>query len=227
MAKREIPKFAGKVREHVGSRFAARERKAGRLPVVIYGHNQAPVFVTADHKELTTLLHKHAHLVQVDVGGIIETCIVKELQWDYLSTTILHVDLARVDLNQKVRISVALEFYGEAIGLKAGSSFLDHPLNEVEVECVATDIPGSIRVDVSNLNVGEEITVKDIKLPEGVKAVTSADHVVAAVRVILEEKTVEGAAGGAEPEVIGKKPEDGAAPAAGDKKAAPAGDKKK
>lgn len=224
MAKREIPKFVGKVREHVGSRFAARERKAGRLPVVIYGHNQAPVFVTADHKELTHLLHQHAHLVQVDVNGSIETCIVKELQWDYLSTTIIHVDLARVDLNQKVRVSVVLEFFGEAIGLKAGSSFLDHPLNELEVECVATDIPGSIRVDVSNLNVEEEITVKDIKLPEGVKAVTSADAVVAAVRVILEEKAADGA-GTAEPEVIGKKAEDGAAPAAGDKK--PAGDAKK
>lgn len=226
MAKREIPKFVGQLRDHVGSRVAARERKAGRLPVVIYGHNQPAVFITADKKELTHLLHQHAHLVQVDVKGSIETCIVKELQWDYLGSNIIHVDLARVDLNQKVRVTVGLDFFGEAIGLKDGGTFLDHPHNEIEVECVATDIPGSIRVDVTNLKSEEEITVKQIVLPEGVKAVGNVDAVVAAIRVIMEEKAVEGA-GGAEPEVIGKKPEDGAPAAAGDKKAAPAGDKKK
>jgi large subunit ribosomal protein L25 len=220
MAKREIPKFVGQVRDHVGSRVAARERKAGRLPVVIYGHNQPAVFITADKKELTGILHKHAHLVQVDVKGAIETCIVKELQWDHLGSNIIHVDLARVDLNQKVRVVVGLDFFGEAVGLKDGGTFLDHPHNEIEVECVATEIPSSIRVDVTNLKSEEEITVKQIVLPEGVKAVSNADFVVAAIRVILEEKAVEGA-GGAEPEVIGKKAEDGAAaPAAGDKKAA-------
>ncbi len=214
MAKREIPKFVGQVREHVGSRVAARERKAGRLPLVIYGHNQPAVFITADKKELTLLLRKHAHLVQVDVKGTIETCIVKELQWDYLGTDVIHVDLARVDLTQKVRVVIGLDFFGEAIGLKAGGTFLDHPHNEIEVECLATDIPASIRVDVTNLASEEEITIKQIVLPEGVKAVGNPDAVVAAIRVILEEKAAEGA--GAEPEVIGKKAEDGAAaPAAG------------
>src|SRR5690606_6409047 len=100
-----------------------------------------------------------------------------------------------------------------APGLKGGGTFMEHTLNAIEVECVATDIPDSIRVDVSELNVGGEITVGQIKLPEGVKTTLDANQVVAAIREIIEEKLPEAPAGGAEPEVIGKKV-DPAAPAA-------------
>lgn len=227
MAKREIPQLKVASRERLGKRYSMRLRKDGRLPAVVYGHGQDPVHVSADAKEVRTLLHANTHLLNVVLDARTEPCLIKDVQWDHLGSDIVHVDLARVDLTEKVRVEVAIELVGEAIGLKETGTILEHFLNELEIECLATDIPENIKVDVSELKVDEEITVGQVKLPEGVTTTADADTVIAAVHVLAEETEPVAAEGAtAEPEVIGKKAEEGAegeaAPAAGGK----GGDKK-
>ncbi len=218
MATNQIPRLEAQPRTSMGSRNALRIRKAGQLPAVIYGHKQAPVHVTVDKKAFIELAHRNVHLLEVAVGSATEPCLIKELQWDYLGSNVIHVDLARVDLTEKVTLEVEIELVGDPVGTKQAGAFLQQFHNVIEIECLATQIPELIKVDVSHLNVDEHLEVKDIKLPEGVTAVTDGDVAIAGVVIaVAEEEPAAGAAG--EPEVIGKKPEEGeAAPAAGAKK---------
>lgn len=206
MATRTIPRIDVQIREQVGGKTAAHLRKQGMLPAVIYGHKKDPVHVSVNHRELSDLLHQHTHLLEVDIASSIEPCLVKEIQWDHLGTTIIHVDLARVDLTESVTVSVGLELVGEAIGLKEAGTILQHPMSEIEVTCLASDIPNSIRVDVRELNVDDAITAGQLKLPPGVALAGNADAIVATVKTLAiaeeEEEAVE--AGGDEPEVISR-----------------------
>lgn len=215
MAKKEIPKVPVQNRERLGSRYSARLRKGGRLPAVIYGHGQETLSVSIDNGQFVDLIESHTRLIEVQVDSKSEPCLVKEVQWDHLGSTIVHVDLARVDLTERISVEVEIELTGEAIGLEESGAILEQPLTSIEVECLATEIPDSIKVDVSNLKVDEAITVGDIKLPEGVTTDADADTIVAAISIVEEEAAPEAPAEATEqPEVIGKKPEEGAEAAA-------------
>ena len=221
MAKREIPKLQVAPRPRLGKRYSLRLRKEGKLPAVIYGHKQDPVHVALDRKAMTDLLHRNTHLLEVALDAHTEPCLVKDVQWDHLGAHVIHVDLARVDLTERVKVDVSVELTGEAVGLKEAGTLLEQYLAEIEVECLATDIPDAIKADVSHLGVEDSLLVKDIKLPEGVSTTASPEAIVAAVHTIKEEVEPVAAAEGtaAEPEVIGKKAEEGAegeaAPASG------------
>lgn len=223
MAKKEIPKLTVENRPNLGSRYSARLRKTGKLPAVIYGHHQAPVHVSVNGGEIHDLLHKNTHLLEVVVDSKSEPCLVRDVQWNHLGSQILHVDLARVDLTERVTVEIEIELIGDAIGLKEPGAFLEQQMTSLEIQCLATEIPDNLKVDVSGLKVDEAVTVAQIKLPEGVTTKEDVDAIVAAIHIIAEE-VVEVAAGdgAAEPEVIGKKLEEGAdaaaAPAAGAKK---------
>ncbi|MCC6581785.1 MAG: 50S ribosomal protein L25 [Phycisphaeraceae bacterium] len=209
MATNTIPSVQAEKRDRLGSRYAARQRKLGRLPGVIYGHQKDPLHVSMDREEVVHILHARAHLMEVVVDAKSEPCLVKSVQWDHLGSKIIHIDLARVDLTERVRVHVDLEFTGEAIGLKQAGAILEHPLNSLEIECLATQIPQSVIVDVHNLDVDQFLTVKELVLPEGVKAIAGPDTIVVAVHVVSEEPeptaaVAEGATAGTEPEVIGR-----------------------
>jgi large subunit ribosomal protein L25 len=237
MATPSIPRVDVEPRQHLGSRYASRLRRAGRLPAVIYGHGQPTVHVALDRQRVTDLVHRHAHLLEVVLDGKPEPVLIKDVQWDALGSFIIHLDLTRVDLNERVRVEVRLVFTGEAVGLKEEGAIQERPVARVGVECLATQIPDQIKADVAHLGVGDTLTVRDLKLPEGVTATMHPDTVLASITIMAEEVVevvpVEGAA--AEPEVIGKKLEEGeegaaaeGAPAAGEKKAAaPAAAEKK
>lgn len=215
MATNQIPRLAAEPRTLMGTRNTLRIRKSGKLPAVIYGHKQEPLHVTVDKKEFIELAHRNVHLLEVSVGSSTEPCLIKDMQWDHLGSNVIHVDLARVDLTEKVTLEVEIVLVGEPVGIKEAGAFLQQFHNEIEIECLATQIPENIKVDVSHLKVDEHIEVKDIKLPEGVTAITDGDLAIAGVVIsVAEEESA--TAGGAEPEVIGKKLEDGeATPAAG------------
>ena len=143
------------------------------------------------------------------MDATIEPCLIKDVQWDHLGSNILHADLARVDLTESVTVNVDLELTGEAVGLKEAGAILENPVTELEVQCQAGNIPASIKIDVTNLNIGDTIMVADIQLPEGVVAADDPETVIATMRVLaeeVEEEPVEATEG--EPEVIGKKPEE-------------------
>ena len=209
MATQQIPQIQGKIRNELGSRPAAQARKIGRMPAVIYGHKQDPTHVSFDEKEVTDLLHQHAHLIEVTVGSKKEPCLVKDVQWDHLGSQIQHVDLARVDLTERVTVEVDLALAGDPIGLKESGAFLQHSLDQIQVTCLASQIPDQIKVDISGLEAGHSLALTDLKLPEGVTAVGDPDTVIASIQIVTEEVEAEeeAPAGGAEPEVIGKKEE--------------------
>ncbi len=207
MTTTDIPRIQSQTRQQLGSRDAGKLREAGRLPAVIYGHKQDPEHLSLDRKEITNLLHHNAHLIEVETGSKTEPCLIKDVQWDHLGSQIIHVDLTRVDLTERVTLDVEIELTGEAVGLKEAGAYLEHPVTQLSIQCLASQIPESIKVDVSELGVGESIAVADLKLPEGVTVEDAPESVVAVIHKAAEEEEPEEitATGEAEPELIRKK----------------------
>ncbi len=203
------PKIKAEVRERTGTRYAARTRAQGKLPAVIYGHKKDPVHIAVDAKELTELLHHNAHLIDVDVAGKSEPCLVKDIQWDYLGRDLIHVDLARVNLSEEVEVEIEIELAGQAAGLKEVGALLEQSSNTIQVKCRADAIPEKLTHDVSEMTIGDSLLVSGLTMPAGVTAVSDPDTLVAHLSVtkiqVEEEETVEGEE---QPEVIGGKPED-------------------
>jgi large subunit ribosomal protein L25 len=217
MAKQSI-QLKAEPRSALGSRANKRLRDSGFVPAVVYGHKEAVVPVTLPKKEISTHLAKGAHVFDLTLSGKSEKVLVKDVQFDHLGIEVLHVDFARVSLDERVEVTVPLELKGTPKG-EADGGVLQQIVAELEIECVVTDIPDVITHNVSEMAIDDVVHIKDLKLPAGAKAMQDADLIVAMVKVI-EEDAATGAAEGetAEPEVIGRKPEDGEA-AEGDAKA--------
>ncbi|MFT3785771.1 MAG: 50S ribosomal protein L25 [Tepidisphaeraceae bacterium] len=207
-------------REKLGTRATRRFRQAGKLPAVVYGHQQANVNVAVEAKPFRESLAKGAHLFELSLDGKAEPCLVKDVEYDHLGTNIIHVDFARVDLNERVTVTVAIELKGDAPGEKEGG-VTQQVLNEIEVECLVTEIPSAIVYNIGNLKLDESVHVKDLTLPAGVTTEADPELIVAVCHAVKEE-VVETPAAEGEPEVIGKPAEGEAAAAA----AAPAAEKK-
>ncbi len=206
MATQQMPKVQGHVRDRVGTRHALRLRQQGRMPAVIYGHQESPLPIWLELSEIDHLLHAHTHLLEVAIDNKAQPCLIKDVQWDHLGSHIIHVDLARVDLTEKVTVTVELDFTGDPIGLKESGAFLEHARTQIKIRCLATQIPDKIRVDLSNLGVGQFLAVKDLQLPQGVSAAEDPETILAAIHVaVAEEVAPAPAAAVTEPEVIGKK----------------------
>lgn len=204
-------------RNELGSRANKRLRDAGKLPGVIYGHKQDVITVTLPRKEVATHIHHGAHLFALAVGGKTETVLVKEVQYDHLGIELIHIDFARVDLNEKVTLTVPLELKGTPKG-EADGGVLQQVLAEIEVECVVTDIPDIIRYNISEMALNSVLHVKELIMPPNVRTTNNPEQIVATVREIVEQAAAPAAEGeAAEPEVIGRKAEEpaaeGAAPA--------------
>ncbi len=207
----DIPTLETTARDKTGSRYSARLREAGQIPAVVYGHKQDPVHVAVDAQVITGLLHENTQLVNAQVAGKTEPCLIKDIQWDYLGDHIIHVDLARVDLSEEVEVEVELELTGDPKSLQEAGAVLDHPLSTVTVKCRADAIPERLIHDISELTTDAPITVADLTLPAGVVAVTDPETIIAQVQImaeIEEEEAVEAEAAEGEPEVIGAKKED-------------------
>jgi large subunit ribosomal protein L25 len=192
-------------REGKGSRLAIKLRKTGRVPGVVYGHKQAAVSVALDHKPLLEAVRHGVRVVEIKSDAGVENAQIVEVQWDHLGKEILHVDFKRVDKDERIHVHVPIELKGIAPGTNAGG-VLDNPLHTLHVECLALAVPESIKVNISELQVGQAIHVKELKLPDNVKALDDADAVV--VHVILksdEPAPAPGEGTSAEPEVITKK----------------------
>jgi large subunit ribosomal protein L25 len=177
-------------RGQTGSKAAAAVRRKGRIPAIVYGHKEEPVAISLDtHDFIEGLRHGH-RLLDVAIGGKAEKMIIKDLQYDHLGRTILHADLIRVDVTERIKVDVSLELKGVPKGTQEGGVLEAH-MDHVEVECLAIDIPESIIVSVKDLDVGQSIFARDVKLPEGVKLMSLPDVIVATCRVLAEAKTTE------------------------------------
>jgi len=212
----ETPTLIAERRERTGSRYAKRLRRAGRLPAVIYGHQEDPVAVSVDQKETIDALRKGSHIVTVDIGGKGETCLVKDLQFGYLGDDVIHVDFTRVNLDEEVTVNVHLHFTGEPEAAKQPGAVLTTDLTELEIVCKASDIPHEIVVDLGQME--QSITVGEVQLPPGTRTDFEPDTPVAHIDWIAEEAAGEEVevVGEEEPEIITEAAgeEEGAAPAA-------------
>jgi len=178
------------------------------LPAVVYGHNEPVETVSLEEHEVEDALARGARTLEVTIGGKAQRCLIKEVQYGHLGIAPIHIDLARVDIDERVRVTVGIELRGVPKGVSEGG-VLDRHLAEVEVECLVTDIPQTLHPIVADLDIGDSLLVKDLPLPDGVVAVTDGEERVAIVRalaVVEEEPEVEeeGEEKTAEPERIGR-----------------------
>jgi len=220
---KETPVLKAQRRDRLGTRYARRLRLAGRLPAVIYGHKIDPLAVSLDEKEVLTTLKHGVHVLNVAVdGGSTETCLVKELQFGFLGDNVVHVDLARVDLDEEVEVKVHMNFVGQPESARKPGAVMVHDMTEIEIRCKVRDIPGEIRVDLANM--GDDFHAKDVKLPAGLALVTPPETMVSHVEIVKEEvaATPEAATteSAAEPEVLtARKDKEGEGAAEGKEKA--------
>ena len=222
----QAPQIQASKREQLGSRANKRLRDAGHLPGVVYGHKEAIIPVTLPKKEVVNHLRHGAHLFDLAIDGKSEKVLVKEVQYDHLGLEVIHVDFARVSLDEKVEVTVPLELKGTPKGEEEGA-VLQQIVNELELECLVTDIPDKIVANVTEMVKDSVLHIKELKLPPGVRCLQDEDLIVATVKEIEEEVAPEAAAeGSAEPEVIGRKKEEGEEGAEGAAAAAPAAEKK-
>lgn len=202
-----IPKLEAESRDRTGTRYAARLRSNGRLPAVIYGHKRDPIHVSLGLSSLVEIIHGHHQLVEVVMAGQSESCLIKDLQWDYMGDQVIHVDLARVDLAEQVTVEVEIELVGEPIALQEIGAILTHPQTTVEVQCRADSIPDKIQHDIEELGIGEAVTAGGLNLPQDVVLSSDVDTMIAQISIVQEMPEEEEAAettAGEEPEVIGK-----------------------
>jgi len=189
-------------REETGKEAAKRMRHEGRIPAVLYGHGFDTRLLSLDERTFKTLLRHGLHgLLNLKVEGAkgdAHTVVVKEIQRDPIKDHILHVDFQKIRGDEELHAEVALQFVGEPAGVKAGG-ILQHNLYEVSVQCLPKDLPEFIEVDISGLELKENLRVSDLVTIEGVKYTNSPEEIVAAVapkrvkeEVAVEEELIEG-----------------------------------
>jgi len=180
------------IREQTGSKAAVRLRKKGRIPAIIYGHKKQPLAISLDAHDFTEGLHHGHRLMDIKVGKSTEKMIVKDIQYDHLGRNLIHVDLMRVNIAEKIKVTVPVELKGTATakGTHEGGIIEGHA-DHLEVECRATDIPEAIVVSVKDIGVGDALHAKDIELPDGVKLVSSPDTLFVTCHLVAAAKTTE------------------------------------
>jgi len=228
------------VRNETGSGKAKAIRRGEFVPAIVYGSKKAPTAVKVSRKIYERIRRAHhgeniifrVNIFEGDKKLLDYSAIVKEEQHHPVSDQILHIDFNRISLTEKITVKVSIQAQGEAIGVKRDSGSLEHVLWELDIICLPTQIPNHLDVDVSKLEIGDSIHVKDIKLPEGVTTKHDPESMVLTVVPPMKEETPVEGAPVAELEVIKEKKEpaagdkkEGAAPTAAEKK--PADDKKK
>lgn len=189
-----------------GTRVADKLRKQGKVPGIVYGHKQPNVQVSVNAEELDRAIRvQHARVLDLVLDGQSETVLIRELQWDYLGKTMMHVDFERKSRTESVRVTVPVELRNAPKA--TGGGVLDQPLHTLHIECPLGSIPDAIRIDITNLTLGAPIHVRELSLPEGVKVIEAPEAVVVQLKLPGIEAVAAAPAavpGAAEPEVIKK-----------------------
>jgi large subunit ribosomal protein L25 len=212
----------GKIREERGKNAARRTRLTGQVPAILYGGRKDSVALSVNGKQLSRILRSesgHNTIFTVQVAGANEErAILKDWQVDPVSGKLLHVDLLRIAMDVRMRVKIPVHTFGEPQGVKMQGGVFETVTREVEVECLPTDIPEEIKVDVSEMLIGKQLRAGDLPLdPNKVKLVTDPQRVIAHVVMLKKEEepapeaAVAAETAPAEPEVIkkGKKEEEG------------------
>jgi large subunit ribosomal protein L25 len=198
-----------------GKNEARRLRASGRIPGVLYGAKKSTIAVSLDPKQITRILHSesgHNTIFDLQVGNEKARVMIVDWQHDPMHDTLLHIDLKRIAMDEKIRVKVPIHLIGEAEGVKTQGGILDQVLRELEVECLPGDIPSHIDADVTALVFGTVLRVSDLPHLGKVKFLTDEGQTVAHITSVKEEEVAPtpevaaeaAAAAPAEPEVIKK-----------------------
>lgn len=206
----ELQSLSASTRDAKGTGPARRARQSGLIPGVLYGGDAEPLMIQVELREFSRLIHgkggEHA-IVQLKIdnhpslGG---PALLKEVQHHPHRGHILHADFQRISLDERIETVVPIVLEGRAPGVAEGG-VLDHILRELEVECRALEVPESISVDVSGLNINDSILVEALAVPSNITVVTPSDYMVVVVHPPRVEQATEAEAEVSEPEVIGQK----------------------
>jgi len=197
----------------IGRNAVKKIKKEGLVPGVIYGSQAEPMALQVESRALTNVLARASSehvLVELEIADGSQStnrlALIQEVQHHPLKRQLLHVDFHAVSATEKIISEVPIEALGEALGVRTFGGLLEYSLRSLEVECFPQDLPDIVRVDVTNLNIGESFHVRDIPLPAGVEALTDGDlTVVSVVASRVGEEVVETAEAPAAPEVITEK----------------------
>ena len=162
------------LREETGKGAGRRLRATGRVPGILYGHAMQPIKLSVSGQDLLHLFHASggaSMVLDLKVDGKTHLAIPREVQRDHIHGRYIHIDFLAVRSDEKITLAVEVHAIGEAPGVKAGG-VIEHHLRDVEVECLPSDVPEGIQLDVSELEIGDMLRVSDIVPPEGVTVLT-------------------------------------------------------
>lgn len=212
----EQVELKAEIRKEIGKEAARLLRQQGLIPAVVYGAAAETINIKVGARDFEKALHTSAGenvLVNLKLAGAgrkaERTVIIKEIQYDPVKGDIYHLDFKHISLKEAIKVKVPVATKGESPGVKEGGS-IEQILWEVEVECLPTQIPEKIEVELSDLKIGDAVHVKELDFPEGVEVLNPPEDVVVSCvppKVVVEE-VVPAAEEVAEPEVIGKKKEE-------------------
>lgn len=182
MSTKPLFELNAQTREMFGSGASRRLRRLeDRVPAILYGASEPPLPISLAHNQLLRALENEAfysHILTINVDGIEQKAVLKDLQRHAYKPRILHIDLMRVSAKEKITLSVPLHFKGEteAPGIKEAGGVLTKLLNSVEVRCLPASLPEYLEVDVSLLGLDESILLSQLNLPEGVELTAAISH---------------------------------------------------
>ena len=178
-------------RKVFGSADSRRQRRDGKIPAVIYGHGE-PVGLLIDAHEFNTkfITVSESTIINLQLDGKNHDVLIRDYQEDAISGAITHVDFYEIERGKALRTNVGLHLTGAAVGIREGG-ILESFVHELEVECLPKDLPGSIDLDITDLELGHSLHVRDLNVPSGVEILNSPDQVICTIahkRAEVEEE---------------------------------------
>ncbi len=196
-------------REGRGKNDTGRLRRAGKVPMVIYGGGGEPVAVAANLSDVAAILRSesgHNTVFSLDIDGVgASDVIFQDRQIDPLRGRLVHADLRRLVKGEKMEMTVPVHIVGEAEGVRSEGGVLNVMLHEIKVLCDPTNTPDSIEVDVTNLKVGESIHVSEVSFPGNVEVHELPETVIATITIVRDEELEPQTESAGEPEVVDAK----------------------
>ena len=203
----DIASLTVESRTDLGSRAAAKLRKKGLVPAVVYGHGEPIAHICVPAIELERAIRiQHARTFRLAVNGKNDTVLIKELQFDYLGSTMIHVDFERKSLSERVQVTIPVELRNSPT--KTDGAALDQPLHTLRVECPLGTIPDAVRIDIAGLTLGNPVHVRDLPIAEGVTYLDAPEAVIVQLSTRAPEPEETVSTEGAEPEVLTAKTDD-------------------
>ncbi|UCF98728.1 MAG: 50S ribosomal protein L25 [Spirochaetaceae bacterium] len=182
--------LAASLRKTFGSAHARRQRRNGKIPAVIYGHSEPKGLIIDAHEFNTKFMTiSESTIINLKVDGDNYDVLIRDYQEDTISGAITHVDFYEIERGKALRTNVGLHLTGTAVGIREGG-ILEGFVHELEVECLPKDLPEFIEVDITNLEIGHSIHIRDIEAPSGVHFLNSPDQVICTIahkRIEVEE----------------------------------------